>query len=86
MSWSATFEVRQPNGLEKTSMSNVEEVPEHLEQYTVAVLAATDLLVSNVVGGPDKEYRITISGHGNPDHEPTAGWANDCVTISVAQI
>lgn len=36
------------------------------------------------VVAPDQEVTVTLSGHANPGHMPTAGWANDTVTITVS--
>lgn len=85
MSWSATFRVTPEEGLVQESKSNT-ELPQHRDQFQEAVLAAAELLTSNVVGDADKSYRITFSGHGNPNHEPAPGWANDFVSITIAQV
>ena len=85
MSWSATFRVTPEEGLVEESTSNV-DLSHHQDQLGQAVLAAAGLLTSNVVGGADKSYRITLSGHGNPNHEPAPGWANDFVSITIAQV
>lgn len=89
MSWSANFVVRagEPEPREDDLvLSNVNEVPEHLEQFREALASAFGILLSGVMGGKDKNYQVNISGHGNPNHEPTPGWANDAITISIYQL
>lgn len=56
------------------------------EQVAVAKKAALAIVKSGAVGGTDKHFNVSLSGHANPDHEPAEGWANDCITVSVAQI
>lgn len=87
MSWSATYTV-DPSASEDIvvplNRSNVESI-EHQEQHDAALLAAIQALTSGAVGRPDKKYNVNISGHGNPEHEPTPGWANDFISIQVTQ-
>lgn len=56
--------------------------PAASEQITAAVAAAKALVASGAVGSGT--FNVTLSGHANPDHKPVKGWANDCVTVSVA--
>lgn len=88
MSWSARFVKRPGATAEQTEfeVSNVDEVPEHVEQYREAITAAFGVLLSGVVGSTDKSYLIVLSGHGNENHEPADGWANDQLTISISQL
>lgn len=60
----------------------IQEVPE--DQLAIARQAAK-LLIGSPALGIDKDFRINLSGHSNPDHEPKTGWANDCVSVSVSQ-
>lgn len=89
MSWSASFRVesgqKEPSE-EDLMLSNVNEVPEHLEQFREALAATFGILLSGVVGGTDKDYHVNLVGHGNPDHEPSPGWENDCLTITITQL
>lgn len=55
------------------------------EQFEAARAAAVQLVEAGAVG-VDKPIRVTLSGHANPGHEPTEGWANDVVTVGIAQI
>jgi hypothetical protein len=91
MSWSASFTLRagdtEPRE-DDLSLTNVNEVPEHLEQFREALASSFGILSSGVVGGRDKSFRVTLGGHGNPDHEPDADgvMANDFVTINIYQL
>lgn len=53
---------------------------EVVEQMQAATAAAADLAAS--VGG--SKINVSLSGHANPDHAPTSGYANDQVTVSVS--
>lgn len=87
MSWSATVAVSPDvEGFEIISLSNVDEVPAHVEQYAAALVAAAEILVSGTVGSPNKKYLFNLSGHANPDHEPVEGTSNDFVTIGIVQV
>lgn len=55
------------------------------EQLAAARNAAVAIMASGAVGGEGKDFVVSLSGHGNPGHEPTRGWANDCVTVNVSQ-
>lgn len=46
-----------------------------------AIAAAAVIVGSGVVG--TGTVTASLSGHANPEHTPTPGWANDFVTISV---
>jgi hypothetical protein len=67
-------------------VSNVDEVPEHLDQYREALASVFGILLSGVVGDSSKTFKVTVSGHGNPGHEPQSGWANDSMVISIYQV
>lgn len=88
MSWSTTLERKPWDGLKVLNKSNVDEVPEHREQYKAAIGAVNALLMVHInsIGGFDKTYRIILTGHGNPGHEPTEGWANDFISITITQV
>lgn len=55
------------------------------EQAGVALLVVSQSILSGALGAPDGKYRVTISGHANPGHNPTPGWSNDALTISISQ-
>lgn len=90
MSWSASFTVRagqnEPSE-DDLALANVNEVPEHLEQFRETLAAAFGILLSGVVGDKSKDYSVTLNGHGNPDHEPDENgvMANDFVSINIYQ-
>lgn len=88
MSWSARLRLSKGNLPDDFDMSNVDGVKEHEDQFEAAAEAAVQILTAGVVGDNehDHEYLITMTGHGNPDHMPQAGWANDFVTITVQQL
>lgn len=58
---------------------------EFTEQLKAARGVVEALVASGAIGGAGKDYRISLSGHANPGHEPRAGYANDCVTVSITQ-
>lgn len=58
---------------------------ESAEQLRSAKIAAKAVVESQVVGGTDKPFSVSFSGHANPGHEPAKGYANDFVQITVTQ-
>lgn len=58
---------------------------EHMQQAQSASRAVQEIVKSGALGDPENEYTVSISGHANVDHEPTAGWANDHLTIVITQ-
>lgn len=85
MSWSATWTQREQEIVAGPVLSNVREVPEHLEQYNKCAQQVQAIIESGVLGDADAEFNVSFSGHGNPEHKPTIGWANDFVSISIYQ-
>jgi hypothetical protein len=85
MSWSLSFDFEngEPQGDAAEKLSVIE--PPHRDQAEEAVRSVFQLAASGVVGDPNGKYKVTLSGHGNPDHKPAPGWGNDFVTISVYQ-
>ena len=56
----------------------------HEEQLAAAKAAAKSLIASGAVGPDDgRMFIVDLHGHGNTDHQPVPGWANDAVTVSV---
>lgn len=51
----------------------------------VAIQAVVGILESGVLGNLEKTYWVNLSGHANPNNEPSGNWTNDCVTISISQ-
>jgi hypothetical protein len=49
--------------------------------YTVALIKS-----GQVVNDPEQDVTITIGGHSNPGHKPTAGYANDMVSVYISQV
>lgn len=84
MSWMASYDVTDRN-MEQTSLA-ASETPEHEEQQTAALKAVIGLIESGAVGDPTGSYKVVISGHGNPGHEPADGWGNDFISINVSQV
>jgi hypothetical protein len=85
MSWSEHFPNHDANE-EFSPSTHTESNPWHLEQFQAARWAADDLIDSGVVGDADKFlFSVSLSGHGNENHEPAEGWANDAITVSIYQ-
>lgn len=72
----------------ESSVTEVNVTPEyHNDQYVTGLNAVWDLIGSGAFGDPtSSDLRVSLSGHGNPNHEPLAGWANDGITITIYQI
>lgn len=56
-----------------------------LDQVEVAREVAKTIMASGAVGGEEARFRVTASGHSNPDHVPREGWANDMINLTVSQ-
>lgn len=85
MSWGATYTVVGNEGQYKIEPSGVNS-DEAKEQFDKAILLVRNIIDSEVLGDRDLSYRVNLSGHANPKHEKTPGWANDCLTISISQM
>lgn len=59
--------------------------PAGADQADEAIAVAKLIVESGVVGGPGTKVAASLSGHGNPDHQPAAGMANDTISVSVYQ-
>jgi len=82
MSWGATLKYK--DGLFETVHEGNVEINEHREQYANALNLAKALIDSGAVG--EGEFNVSLSGHGNPDHQKTPGWGNDFVSVQVTQV
>ncbi len=56
--------------------------PAAVEAISKAIAAAQVVVDSGVVG--TGTVTASLSGHANPGHKPTGGWANDFVNITVS--
>jgi hypothetical protein len=57
------------------------------EQLDAAKRGALAMLRTGSVGAMDTGvFAGTLSGHANPEHQPTEGWANDCVSVYLYQV
>lgn len=54
-----------------------------LHSYDVALTAVGSFC--EATGRPGDTYSVSISGHSNPDHDDTSGWATDCLNLSVVR-
>jgi hypothetical protein len=83
MSWSARYTYGAEGKIEFSGDPLKSEIA---DQFDLAVSSVNDIISRGVLGSPAGEYNVVISGHANPKHEPVAGWANDCLTISITQV
>lgn len=84
MSWSEYLPDVSPNEL--AAYVPNEHTQQFRDQFDQARGLALVLIDSGVVGeGEDLRFVVSMSGHGNPEHKPTPGWANDFVSVSVTQ-
>lgn len=83
MSWSVEYTTE---GNTEISLLG-DESPEALAAMKVAVDVVGEILDSEVLGNKTtKRFRVNITGHSNPDNEPSPGWSNDYVNINVYQM
>ena len=87
MSWGGHIEtngVHFKEDLDGLDMKQVGyAVPESLEQSALAKALACQLMQSGFLGDSSSEFHVSFSGHANEGHKPVAGWAGECITISV---
>lgn len=81
----STFEeyAATPQGTDGTRLEDLDwwptdEVRDHVK---VAATAATEL--AGTIGGPDDQVGVSISGHANPGHAATEGYADESVHVAV---
>ena len=82
MSWQAYGTIKGGK-LELTVGDLTEEMEKQLD---VAAGVAHDLAASGALGDKDGEYRVTLTGHANPEHKPVAGWSNDFINVVITQV
>ena len=58
-------------------------VEESKKAMAMAQDTARIILESGTLG--TGAFNVQLSGHANPNNEPSSGWANDGVTISIQQ-
>lgn len=94
MSWWLSLPTSTPEDLEKTARdaqaANDAANPglwtdEAREQFEHALDAAKALVAAVKPGELSHEVIVILSGHANPLHHPTPGYAADVVTVSVTQ-
>lgn len=93
MSWSASI-VTEPGNDWDGKIQEL-ELPEGLVDrdtphvrgaFLEAKYMAIDLIGSEEFGDPEQfGFTVNLGGHANPNHEPTEGWTNDFVVISIHQ-
>lgn len=79
-----------PNKLEETQAASFAAYPEPpsqevMDQAELAVKVAVEIVQRGVVGDDTKKFTISLSGHGNPNHEPQEGFVNDMIHVNVQQ-
>ena len=87
MSWTASLPEALPGQTivaDRFSTSPPDLEGEPKEQFDLAVEVARTIIASGAVG-QGKSFRVNLSGHANPGHEPQEGWATDAMTVSVFQ-
>lgn len=91
MSWNST-PIEPSDGAHINSAIDAAHLPPsenpativHEEQLAAAKEAAKALIASGVVGPDDgRVFIVDLHGHGNTDHQPVPGWANDAVSVNV---
>lgn len=91
MSWSVSTSVPSRHAWwerrEELRAAALAQNPEAGDQFEAAWQAAEAIIIGGSVGNTlERKFHIVLSGHSNPDHAPRAGWANDCVNVSVSQV
>jgi hypothetical protein len=71
---------------EVTSSINVEGNAEAVRAVNIAQEAVRAVIPTGILGGIDKTFDVTVSGHINEDHESVEGWSNDFISINILQV
>lgn len=84
MSWNTFTPDAQPKAsIDVPAPTLNEEVKaEQREQFAAALAAAKEL--ARVVGRPEDDVHISLTGHANPGHGPRSGWAEEMVSVTVS--
>ncbi len=82
MSWHVQGKFSEVDRMMEEALS---QNPECKDQVLAAIDAAAAIRDSGCCGS-SCDFHITLSGHSNPNHEKREGWANDVVTVAVAQV
>lgn len=57
-----------------------------VQQQVEAVVRVLDTVVMSVTPEVGVLVNVVASGHANPNHHKTEGWANDTLTVTVSQV
>lgn len=86
MSWSARFDYVDGNVVDETVVESNIDPDYHNDQYEEALDAVWKIIRSGTLGDPKTDaYKVSITGHGNKNHEKAVGWGNDFISIQVTQ-
>jgi hypothetical protein len=80
MSWFKNYASKEDFNADVVSVGTPEPPT---DQVSIARKVAREVMDSGAVGGPD--FTVSLSGHANPNHGKTEGWANDTITVTVSQ-
>ncbi len=87
MSWSAECEVKSDESIENAIselIAHGQQTLEMREQFRQAKEVALSIVHSDVIG--KGAYIVRLSGHANPKHEFTEGYANDYVSVTISRM
>jgi len=93
MSFSLHFELARGESVyDAVLTAYADKAQEHQESNGTGVEAARAVRVAvgavlaaiEAVGGNGADYYVSVAGHVNPDNQPSPGWANDHLTVSVS--
>lgn len=87
MTWhvTGTFTDNGSDNIETLREQAISQNPECGDQYDTAGKAVTLIIESGAIGC-GKGFYVTMSGHANPNHEPSPGTASDVISVSVSRI
>lgn len=86
MSWSAYGDVQGGQQSFHTTSGIDGGNAETAAQFEAARNALDLLIDSGAVGPVDGNYKVSLAGHGNPNHEKVPGVTNDAIVVTVAQV
>jgi hypothetical protein len=87
MSWSASFVKPIPKREAEVAIENLTTGAQTEGPAIDQCQAAKRVAIALLIALPGPYVQVSLSGHANGvGWQKKAGWANDCITISVSQI
>lgn len=85
MSYSASTSNISKDDIKTISVSPQTAPVGNRSQLHIDLIKAVLPVLATVVGRPEDEISVSISGHANIDGSPVEGWADEFLTVTIHQ-